>query len=420
MKKHNHILTQSQIAQQLESMIHPYDTPKELAAYESYIESAFNLMVDRLFGRKASRSILTRFHQLTSRADARAGAHNNVYYHDMQHAMQVTIRVIIFLRAAGYIKTDLALFPSLETERKFTEQEYIDAHVQTEPYMPFDLVGQLVLAAMFHDLQHSCGLSMDVFNIARAISSLEPYLDGMLTDVGLDMAQRLQAISEITTLIKATQFPYNDCEPGENFTVDILRLADLLSVTQSDWLSTCYWGLINEQVNSGRVNHIDPEVLVLNSVSNQFGFITALTSRIAALERYDNVGLMELFDTRGLIDIRYQPFFLVGDILNTGRQRFSLMNLMLERTMMPIAMCCRLDQLVYHKDHVRRTPAAMPRMIELNELVLAVFRESKEELDYITAFYTDQEACSRRIMDIQFMDYQVSKACGRVYKNPKA
>lgn len=416
MKKHNHILTQSQIAQQLEAMIHPYDAPKELIAYEAYIESAFNLMVDRLFGRKASRSILTRFHQLTSRADARVGAHNNVYYHDTQHAMQVTIRVIIFLRAAGYIKTDLALFPSLETERKFTEQEYVDAHVQSEPYMPFDLVGQLVLAAMFHDLQHSCGLSMDVFNIARALSSLEPYLDGMLTDIGLDTAQRLQAVSEITTLIKATQFPYNDCEPGENFTVDILRLADLLSVTQSDWLSTCYWGLINEQVNSGRVNHIDPEVLVLNSVSNQFGFITALTSRIAALENHDNVGLMELFDTRGLIDIRYQPFFLVGDILNTGRQRFSLMNLILERTMMPIAMCCRLTELV----HGRSTPTGINRLIELNELVLKVFRESKEELDYITAFYTDQEACSRRIMDIQFMDYQVSKACGRVYKNPKA
>lgn len=416
MKKHNHILTQSQIAQQLEAMIHPYDAPNELVAYESYIESAFNLMIDRLFGRKASRSILTRFHQLTSRADARVGAHNNIYYHDAQHAMQVTIRVIIFLRAAGYIKTDLALFPSLETERKFTEQEYVDAHVPTEPYMPFDLVGQLVLAAMFHDLQHSCGQSMDVFNIARALSSLEPYLDGMLTDIGLDTPQRLQAISEITTLIKATQFPYNDCEPGENFSVDILRLADLLSVTQSDWLSTCYWGLINEQVNSGRVNHIDPEVLVLNSVSNQFSFITALTSRIVAMEKHDNTGLMELFDTRGLIDIRYQPFFLVGDILNTGRQRFSLMNLMLERTMLPIALCCRTDQLVFN----RSVPAANPKMIELNELVLKVFRESKEELDYITTFYTDQEACSRRIMDIQYMDYQVSKACGRVYLNSKA
>lgn len=97
---------------------------------------------------------------------------------------------------------------------------------------------ELLLAAIFHDFNHSAGETSDVFNIMAAKKGVIEFLEkeeGISVDVGL-----------IFSLLDATQYPY--IIEADKLTKEqaIMRDADLFQVLQYNWIHQCLYGLSQE------------------------------------------------------------------------------------------------------------------------------------------------------------------------------
>lgn len=99
-----------------------------------------------------------------------------------------------------------------------------------EPYAE-----ELLLAALFHDFNHSMGKNTDDMNIIAAKTGIEKFLyENNMTYL------KLNAIHDI---INATQYPYI-IKPNElNIHQAIIRDADLCQILEYDWIQHIIFGL---------------------------------------------------------------------------------------------------------------------------------------------------------------------------------
>lgn len=96
----------------------------------------------------------------------------------------------------------------------------------------------LLIAALFHDFNHSAGEMTDDVNISNAKMGVEEWAkeetDGII-DVDL-----------IYSMIDATQFPYQVDSNALNLPQQILRDADMGSIFTDNWFQTIMLGLSGE------------------------------------------------------------------------------------------------------------------------------------------------------------------------------
>lgn len=92
----------------------------------------------------------------------------------------------------------------------------------------------LLIAAMFHDYGHDGKMGNDEAEVDRSIMSVKEHL--LPSDYDL--------IDAISNFIRATQFPYVECE--QNMGTDIIRDADISQVFDDEWIQQIIFGLSRE------------------------------------------------------------------------------------------------------------------------------------------------------------------------------
>lgn len=109
---------------------------------------------------------------------------------------------------------------------------YLIASTENLPYV------DLILAALFHDVNHSMGKEKDSVNVNVAISTFYTFADENNLDINL--------IDKIASLIKITEYPYTIETSQLNFEQQILRDADLLQRYEDNWYDMIIVGLSKE------------------------------------------------------------------------------------------------------------------------------------------------------------------------------
>ncbi len=94
----------------------------------------------------------------------------------------------------------------------------------------------LLIAAMFHDFDHSGMMGNDDLNIARAIRGLEKHL----TD------EDRPHFDDISSLIRATEYPYKISSDQLELRAQIIRDADLSQGLSVAWIQQVVFGLAAE------------------------------------------------------------------------------------------------------------------------------------------------------------------------------
>jgi hypothetical protein len=98
----------------------------------------------------------------------------------------------------------------------------------------------MLIAALFHDFNHSGGKHSDDVNINRAIDGLEEFSKYTGSDICV----------EIYSYIEATQFPYVNVLNIDKIYIDIMRDADLTQLTVPEYEKYAL-GLIDENYSKG-------------------------------------------------------------------------------------------------------------------------------------------------------------------------
>lgn len=95
----------------------------------------------------------------------------------------------------------------------------------------------LLMAALFHDFNHSAGQETDAVNVSWAKDKLQIFCEN--EDIPLD-------VDFMHSIIDATQYPY--VIPAEELTIyqKIIRDADLCQIYEYNWLQQNIFGLAQE------------------------------------------------------------------------------------------------------------------------------------------------------------------------------
>lgn len=103
---------------------------------------------------------------------------------------------------------------------------------------------ELLLAAIFHDVDHSAGKKTDDINIKNSKKALKDFVDSEELDVD---------INSMNEILDATQFPYVIESKNLNSKQAIIRDADLMQVFEYNWIHQNIGGLSTEL----KLNFID-------------------------------------------------------------------------------------------------------------------------------------------------------------------
>lgn len=95
----------------------------------------------------------------------------------------------------------------------------------------------LLLAALFHDFNHSMGKEKDDVNIKEAKKGLKKFINDENLDLDLDFMDEI---------INATQYPYVIESKDLNIYQSIIRDADMCQIFEYDWLRQNIFGLSTE------------------------------------------------------------------------------------------------------------------------------------------------------------------------------
>lgn len=129
----------------------------------------------------------------------------------------------------------------------------------------------LLLAAMFHDANHTLGVMSDRVNTALAVGALNPvqYLGSAiprcvhhmanywLADIETERYQEAtQFLKDLLELILDTTFPYNDVTDPP-YLVGVFRDIDRLTIYRPDWYDQIYSGLYLETAAPKGVTFVD-------------------------------------------------------------------------------------------------------------------------------------------------------------------
>lgn len=104
--------------------------------------------------------------------------------------------------------------------------------------LPYRSIRHLILAALFHDFDHTGGKSTDDININRALKGLQLYEDNFFSDI-----TSIETL-EVKEFIRATEYPY----VMEPICIEqkIIRDADLMQCLRPTWKEMIIDGLRQE------------------------------------------------------------------------------------------------------------------------------------------------------------------------------
>src|SRR3989344_490419 len=94
----------------------------------------------------------------------------------------------------------------------------------------------LLIAAMFHDIDHSGQVGPDALNIARALEALETHT----------LPEDRLYLADISALISATEYPYKVPSETLPLCAQIIRDADLSQALSVAWIQQVIFGLAAE------------------------------------------------------------------------------------------------------------------------------------------------------------------------------
>lgn len=96
---------------------------------------------------------------------------------------------------------------------------------------------ELLLAALFHDYNHSMGKENDAYNVEEAKKGLREFLESEKLDMDIDFMEEI---------LDATEYPYKINFRHLNFYQKIIRDCDLCQAYEYNWLQQCVFGLSQE------------------------------------------------------------------------------------------------------------------------------------------------------------------------------
>jgi hypothetical protein len=96
---------------------------------------------------------------------------------------------------------------------------------------------ELLLAALFHDVNHSGGKTSDEYNVQVAKETVSEFIRENYISVNL---------SEVCKIIDATQYPYVLDPEDMDLKQKIIRDADLMQVFEYNWIQQNMMGLCSE------------------------------------------------------------------------------------------------------------------------------------------------------------------------------
>ena len=152
---------------------------------------------------------------------------------------------------------------------------------------------ELMLACMFHDINHSMGELPDKVNVAEAVAQFLGFYDSNLrfrSDYPI-------SDTAVSLIIKATEYPYviNDLELNKRQA--IIRDADLLVSLEPDWFQNAVLGLMKE------MNVVD----ISKMINGQLSFHRGIKMRTTAgILLYDTMWPSNCLKTLNLLEELYK------------------------------------------------------------------------------------------------------------------
>jgi hypothetical protein len=120
----------------------------------------------------------------------------------------------------------------------------------------YDLREELLMAALFHDYNHSMGKFKDDVNVSVAKKQLAIFIINNHIDLKLD---------KMLEIIDATQYPYIIPTEDLNKYQQIIRDADLCQIYEYDWLKQNIFGL-SQEMGIGVIDLIMGQKVFLESI----------------------------------------------------------------------------------------------------------------------------------------------------------
>lgn len=115
------------------------------------------------------------------------------------------------------------------TVLKFTYQGAIEEGVANEKDLR-----ELLISAIFHDVNHTGGKEKDDVNIENSKKIMKKFVDSQKIDVDIDV---------MNEILDATQYPYVIDSDKLNLKQSIIRDADLMQVYEYNWIHQNILGL---------------------------------------------------------------------------------------------------------------------------------------------------------------------------------
>lgn len=137
---------------------------------------------------------------------------NGAPYHNLNHLLTVTKAVYDGMQLEGLVK-----------DKKLKE---------------------MLVAAMFHDFNHSTGKKTDDKNIIDAKKGIKEFAESQKLELDLDF---------IGKVLDATQYPYVIDKKDLDIYQAVIRDADMAQTMQYNWIHQCVFGLSQEL----KVNFVD-------------------------------------------------------------------------------------------------------------------------------------------------------------------
>jgi hypothetical protein len=160
-------------------------------------------------------------------------------------------------------ESNLAPYHSFNHMMLVTQQIYNGFQKSYEelPYL------NLLLAGMFHDMNHTMGKETDEINVKLACVALKDWW--RFSGSKIDTSYMVVNINEIVNIIRATQYPYVIKDEDLTRPQQLIRDCDLLIALESNWFQN-YLGL-NAEMGVGDVS------LTLSKSVEFYGNVTMRT-----------------------------------------------------------------------------------------------------------------------------------------------
>jgi len=117
-------------------------------------------------------------------------------------------------------------------------------------------LSELLIAAIFHDVNHSGGKKTDDINIKNSKKSIKDFIESQDIDVDLEV---------INEILDATEYPYVIDSSKLNIRQSIIRDADLMQVFEYNWIHQNILGLSTE-LKMNFLDFVKPQRKFLDSV----------------------------------------------------------------------------------------------------------------------------------------------------------